>query len=189
MCSTCFLIQEDGDCTLPLLVAAAVLLVISLLPALPGHTKYFEHDNSDNRIAYEYARNILAGLDENAILFTNGDNDTFPIWYLQEVEKFRNDITVVNLSLVNLPWYVKQLKQNPDKPLAMQRSDAEIDALIVENFGDYTITNLQVTDSLADTYAGATDFSVDGLASLWVAPMWLRELRPFVRRQFRVIID
>jgi len=53
--------------------------VLSLLPLAPGSTKYFEHDNSENRIAYEYAWNILAGLDQNAILFTNGDNDTFPI--------------------------------------------------------------------------------------------------------------
>jgi hypothetical protein len=118
------------------LTTAAVLLVVSLLPAFPGHTKYFEHDNSDNRIAYEYAWNILAGLDENAIIFTNGDNDTFPIWYLQEVEKFRTDVTVVNLSLVNLPWYIKQLKKSPVKPLAMKRSDKEIDALRHRVFED-----------------------------------------------------
>ncbi len=108
--------------------AAALLLVAALLPIAPGHTKFFEHDNSDNRIAYEYAWNILAGLDENAILFTNGDNDTFPIWYLQMVEKFRTDVTVVNLSLVNLPWYIKQIKYG-DQSVAMRRSDAEIDAL------------------------------------------------------------
>jgi hypothetical protein len=111
------------------LTTAAVLLIVSLMPAFPGHTKYFEHDNSDNRIANEYAWNILAGLDQGAIVFTNGDNDTFPIWYLQEVEKFRTDVTVVNLSLVNLPWYIKQLKHSSVKPLAMTRDDDEIDAL------------------------------------------------------------
>ncbi len=111
------------------LTTAAVLLVVSLFPAFPGQTKYFEHDNSENRIANEYAWNILAGLDRDAIVFTNGDNDTFPIWYLQEVEKFRTDVTVVNLSLVNLPWYIKQLKHSPVKPLAMTRDDDEIDAL------------------------------------------------------------
>lgn len=111
------------------LAAAGVLLLLPLLPLLPGSTKYFEHDNTNNAIAYEYAWNILAGCDRNGILFTNGDNDTFPIWYLQEVEKFRRDVTVVNLSLINLPWYIKQLKHSPDSPLAMQRSDQEIDAL------------------------------------------------------------
>jgi hypothetical protein len=122
------------------LVVGAFLVIISLLPAVPAHNsyfaKYFEHDNSENRIAYEYAWNILAGLDEGSIIFTNGDNDTFPIWYLQEVEKFRTDVTVVNLSLVNLPWYVKQLKNHPDKPLHMKRSEAEIDELRHRVFED-----------------------------------------------------
>ena len=107
--------------------AAVILVVIALLPISPGHTKWFEHDRSENRISYEYAWNILAGLDENAIIFTNGDNDTFPIWYLQYVEHFRRDVTVVNLSLVNLPWYVKQLRHH--EGLAMRRGDAEIDKL------------------------------------------------------------
>jgi tetratricopeptide (TPR) repeat protein len=145
------------------LVAAAVLLVISLWPLTPGHTKYFEHDNSENRIAYEYAWNILAGLDENAIIFTNGDNDTFPIWYLQEVEKFRRDVTVVNLSLVNLPWYIKQLKYDPVKPLALTRNDREIDGLrhrIYEDpkTGERTVLMIKdyvVHDIITTNHAGA----------------------------------
>jgi hypothetical protein len=117
--------------------AAVALLIIALLPVLPvpqTDTKWFEHDRSENRIGYEYAWNILAGLDENAIIFTNGDNDTFPIWYLQYVEHFRRDVTVVNLSLVNLPWYIKQLKHN--EGLDMRRSDEEIDALRHRLFQD-----------------------------------------------------
>ncbi len=120
----------------------AAMLLAALWPvlgaALPGKmhsTKYFEHNRTDNRIAYEYAWNILAGLDENAIVFTNGDNDTFPIWYLQTVEHFRTDVTVVNLSLVNLPWYVKQLKHG-GQGLAMTRDDQEIDALRHRVFQD-----------------------------------------------------
>ncbi len=118
------------------MTTAVVLLLVTLMPISPGHTKYFEHDNSDNRLAYEYAWNILAGLDENAIIFTNGDNDTFPIWYLQQVEKFRTDVTVVNLSLINLPWYIKQLKHDKIMPLAMSRSDDEIDQLRHKVFED-----------------------------------------------------
>ncbi len=118
------------------LVLGGVLLAMSLWPLTPGHTKYFEHDNSENYIAYEYAWNILAGLDENAIIFTNGDNDTFPIWYLQQVEKFRTDVTVVNLSLINLPWYIKQLKYAPVNPLDMKRNDEEIDSLRHKVFED-----------------------------------------------------
>ena len=108
------------------LVAGAVLVGFTLYPVTPGHTKFHEHDRSENRIAHEYAWNILAGLDENAIIFTNGDNDTFPIWYLQAVEHFRRDVTVVNLSLINLPWYIKQL-QNGDTPVDVGLTDREID--------------------------------------------------------------
>jgi hypothetical protein len=107
---------------------SVVLLVVCLMPLTPASEKYFDHDRSDNRIAVEYAWNILAGLDENSIIFTNGDNDTFPIWYLQAVEKFRTDVTVVNLSLINLDWYIKQLKHAPE-PLAMSFTDREIDKL------------------------------------------------------------
>jgi len=109
-------------------ITGAVLIFIALLQANPMERKFFEHDRSENKISYEYAWNIMAGLDENAIIFTNGDNDTFPIWYLQAVEKFRTDVTVVNLSLVNLPWYVKQLK-NADPPLDIAYTDKEIDEL------------------------------------------------------------
>ncbi len=111
----------------PVMVASVVLVLVALLPTMPGQTKLFEHDRSENRVAYEYAWNMLAGLDENAILFTNGDNDTFPIWYLQIVEKFRTDVTVVNLSLVNLTWYIKQLRHHHG--LDMARTDAEVDQL------------------------------------------------------------
>jgi hypothetical protein len=110
------------------LITAAVLVIIAVVPITPGHTKFFEHDRSENRIAHEYAWNILAGLDENAIIFTNGDNDTFPIWYLQAVEHFRRDVTVVNLSLINLPWYIKQLKYG-DPALDFGMTEEEIDAI------------------------------------------------------------
>ena len=112
-------------------IAAGMLVFIAALPILqPGHSKWFEHDRSENTIAVEYAWNILAGLDKGSLLFTNGDNDTFPIWYLQEVEHFRRDVTVVNLSLVNLPWYVKQMRRR-DPPLLLDKgvSDEWLDKL------------------------------------------------------------
>ena len=80
----------------------------------------------------EYNRNIMASCEKNAILFTNGDNDTYPMWYLQFMENYRRDITVVNVSLFNVSWYIKQLKNNypfGENNLFMMLTDADIDSL------------------------------------------------------------
>jgi len=60
----------------------------------------------------EYNKNVLMSCAQNAILFTNGDNDTYPVWYLQLLEKYKKDVTVINLNLLNTEWYIKQLKSN-----------------------------------------------------------------------------
>jgi hypothetical protein len=80
----------------------------------------------------EYNKNIMASCEKNAILFTNGDNDTYPMWYLQFMEKYRTDITVVNVSLFNVSWYIKQLKNGypfGENNLFMMLTDAQIDSL------------------------------------------------------------
>ena len=81
----------------------------------------------------EYNKNIMASCKPNAILFTNGDNDTYPNWFLQFIDNYRQDITVVNLSLLNVPWYIKQLKNNyltGTNNLKINLSDEDIDQLI-----------------------------------------------------------
>lgn len=89
-------------------VLAAVVLMLT--PIIPCQASYFHNDRSENRMAYSYAYNILTSCDENAILFTSGDNDTFPVWCLQEVYNYRKDVRVINFSLLNTDWYSWQLK-------------------------------------------------------------------------------
>jgi len=119
----------------PVQVLTAVLLFI-FLPLHMTRANYFWHDRSGNYVAQDYARNALATLEPDAILFTNGDNDTFPLWYLQIVEGFRTDVRVINLSLLNTGWYVKQLRdERPTVPLSPEFDDAMI-ASCIDGTGD-----------------------------------------------------
>lgn len=89
---------------------------------------YHEHNRQGNYVAYDYSHNILESCEPNAIIFTNGDNDTFPLWFLQYVKNIRRDIRVVNLSLLNTDWYIKQLRdEEPRVPITL--ADAQIEGL------------------------------------------------------------
>jgi len=95
-----------------------------LLPLHALEQNYHVNDRSDNYLAYTYAKNILDSCEPNSILFTSGDNDTFPVWCLQEAYKYRLDVRVVNLSLLQTDWYVYQLKHFYNVPISL--SDDQI---------------------------------------------------------------
>jgi len=109
-------------------VAVGACCVALALPMFTLKRQWFTHDRGHNVTCTEYAHNMLTCLEPNAILFTNGDNDTFPLWYVQDVEHFRTDIKVVNLSLLNTPWYIKQCRDNTPK-VPITWTDEEIDRL------------------------------------------------------------
>jgi tetratricopeptide (TPR) repeat protein len=96
----------------PRLSALVVTLVCLLLvPGLMAKEGWNDHDRSGRYTATAIGKNYLASCAPNAILFTLGDNDTFPLWYAQEVEGFRTDVRVVNLSYLGTDWYISQMSR------------------------------------------------------------------------------
>lgn len=86
----------------------AVLLGV---PMMMGFQNYVPHDRSQRHTAYDYAYSSLKSLPKDAILFVYGDNDTYPIWAIQETERFRDDVKVVNYTLLGTPWNIDQVKR------------------------------------------------------------------------------
>lgn len=100
--------------------AAAIAFVICLsAPVIMATEGWDDHDRSNRYFSVDSAKNFLASCAPNAIIFTGGDNDTFPLWYVQEVEGFRTDVRVIVLSYFNTDWYIAQMMRDAyeSKPL------------------------------------------------------------------------
>ena len=87
------------------------LMCLLIVPVNLAVNNWDDHDRSGRYTAYSMAVNYLNSCDKNAILFTIGDNDTFPLWYAQEIEGIRTDVRVVNTSLLSTDWYIDQMKR------------------------------------------------------------------------------
>lgn len=98
---------------------AAAILCLLAVPVLMASQEWDDHDRSNKTLARDLAKDYLESCDKNAILITFGDNDTYPLWYAQEVEGIRPDIRVINSSLMGTDWYLNQLryKVNESDPI------------------------------------------------------------------------
>ncbi len=140
-------------------VAGILALGIILVPVKMISANYYTHDRSKNWVPWDYSYNLLQSVAPNGILFTNGDNDTFPLWYLQDVEGVRRDVKVANLSLLNTSWYIRELKDNDPYHVGtvkMNLSDAQVEALSPIR---WKATNITIPfPNQASTPQGLTDF-------------------------------
>lgn len=103
-------------------IAVAACALCLGVPALMAQQNWDDHDRSNRRTAVEIAYNYLNSVGENGILITHGDNDTFPLWYAQEVEGIRTDVRIVNTSLLGTDWHIDQMKYavNESAPLKLK---------------------------------------------------------------------
>ncbi|MDA9774455.1 DUF2723 domain-containing protein, partial [Saprospiraceae bacterium] len=103
-------------------IAAGIAGILALsAPAIMLHQNFDDHSRAEHTASRDYASNFLNSLEPNAIIFTYGDNDTYPLWYAQEVENIRTDVRVVNLSLIAVDWYINKLrnKVNDSPPIKL----------------------------------------------------------------------
>ena len=129
--------------------AAAIFILAPLSPLQRG--LHSPDNRRNNYIPYDYGYNILNSCDKDAILFTNGDNDTFPLWFLQQVEKVRTDVRVVNLSLANTGWDMRQLKNIWGVPLSFTDHQLENMNLVQLPNGKVLRVQDQIIDNIMET--------------------------------------
>ncbi len=143
-----FLMKVLNKVTKSEVAGASVATLLGLsAPLILGMQGWDDHNRHGKTTAHDVAYNYLVNLAPNSVIFTNGDNDTFPLWYIQEVEKFRSDVRVVNTSLLQTDWYTAQMmrKTYTSEPLPIGLTP---DQILMYSGG----TDQVMISSLSDLY-------------------------------------
>lgn len=121
------------------------ILTLGLVPGIMAQQNWDDHDRSGRYTCRDFAYDYLNTCAPNAIIFTNGDNDTFPLWYLQEVENVRTDVRVINLSYLGADWYIEQMQRRTydSKPIPFSMKQEQYQTgtrdvvYVIDKVGDY----------------------------------------------------
>lgn len=139
---------------------AAGVICLAAVPVLMASQEWDDHDRSKKQMARDLAKNYLESCAPNAILFTFGDNDTYPLWYAQEVEGIRKDIRVINYSLLGIDWYINQMryKVNESAPIDVIWTSAQIEGGKRDYIRFYEKTGISDQNRYVDLYSLMHDF-------------------------------
>lgn len=167
--------------------AIGAIAIALLAPAIMGFQGWHDHDRSGRFAARDFAANYLNSCAPNSIIFTQGDNDTYPLWYAQEVEGIRRDVRVVNLSLLGVDWYINQLRRkvNDAGPVPMTLSSTQIRGTkrdvvpFVENpkYKDESIELMKIMEFIGDDSPNSK------------APGMRRDTDYYPTRNFKMTVD
>ena len=130
-------------------LALGLSVILSLpSPSIMAYENWDDHDRSNRYLSVDSAKNLLSSCKPNSILFTGGDNDTFPLWYVQEVEEFRTDVRVIVLSYFNTDWYIDQMMSKKNKSDAI-KFNLNLDNYIQGGLNDYLpyVNNPKIKDA------------------------------------------
>ncbi|MDE6269111.1 MAG: DUF2723 domain-containing protein [Muribaculaceae bacterium] len=164
----------------PLTAAIAAAVIGLIVPLQMVSQTWDDHDRSGRYTTRDFGMNYLSSVDENGIIFTNGDNDTFPLWYAQEVEGYRTDVRVVNLSYLTTDWYVNQMQHPTYEAAAID---------MIAKPEDYAYDRLQYSSiSNADTLRRPLDAEA-ALRALYKSAQEGNGVLPGGRLAFPVDVD
>ncbi|MBN2480771.1 MAG: DUF2723 domain-containing protein [Bacteroidales bacterium] len=163
----------------------AILVTLVAVPIQMAGQNWDDHDRSGRYVARDFAYNYLNSCDTNAIIFTNGDNDTFPLWYAQEVEGIRTDVRVINLSYLGADWYIEQMQHK------VYESDPVPFSLTKEQYRSgnrdivYVVNRIDAYADLAE----AIEFVASDDPRTKQLPEYQAEVAHFPTRKFIIPVD